>query len=195
MPDWNLDPSSPRLLGAVRRAAWVVLAAGVVGFFAVGSGTAARATLVAPDATVPAGDVPGFEQISFTVTPGPGLPTTFRASCALLASTAAQRDRGLMGRSSLGRYAGMLFRFPGPSTEVFYMYETPMPLSIAWFDAGGRWVGERDLVPCPSRAAGGCPHYSAPQPYSSALEVPKGTLHALGIGPGSVIHAGGPCIG
>ena len=189
------DLQSPRLLAAVGRAAWLVVAAGVVAWFIVGSGTVARATLVAPGAVVPAGDVPGFGQISFMVTPGPGLPAPTRAGCALLASTAAQQRHGLIGRHSLGRYAGMLFRFAAPTLDRFTMYGTPMPLSIAWFDAGGRLVGQTDMPTCPYKVAARCPDYGTTGPYSLALEVPRGALPGLGIGPGASISAGGPCIG
>lgn len=171
------------------------MAIGIVGFFAVGAGSAARATLVRPGTVVPAGDVAGFGQVAFMVSAGPGLPAPTRASCALLASTPAQRNRGLMGRRSLGRYVGMLFEFPGPTTDVFYTYATPLPLSIAWFDAGGRLIGERNLPPCHSHNAAACPRYRAPQAFSLALEVPETHLPGLGIGAGSSISASGPCIG
>jgi len=186
------DPASPRLLAATRRATWILLAAGVVAFLAVGQGTAARPSLVSPGVTVPAGDGTPFGQVSFQVQASPGLTAPGGASCALLASSPAERGRGLMGRRSLGRFAGMVFQYARPSTDVFYMYGTPLPLTVAWFDQDGTFISAADMAPCPSAT---CPYYGAPRPFSFALEVPGGGLRGIGVGTGSVVTLGGSCIG
>ena len=111
--------------------------------------------------------------------------------CALLAETTPQRARGLMGRTDLAGYDGMLFVFDEDTESAFYMLNTPLPLSIAWFDSSGRFVSATDMEPC--LQGPDCPLYSAEGPYRFALEVPKGGLEALGIGPGSVIEIGGDC--
>jgi uncharacterized membrane protein (UPF0127 family) len=69
-----------------------------------------------------------------------------------------------------------------------------MPLSIAWFDAAGKFVSATDMAPCPpGTAAGKCPLFSAKGPYRFALEVPQGQLPSLGIGPGTTLELAGPC--
>jgi uncharacterized protein len=130
--------------------------------------------------------LPGFTEIAFRVLPGPGL-----THCALLADTPAARQRGLMGRHDLAGYDGMLFVFQADTTETFFMRDTPIPLSIAWFDANGRFVGATDMTPCLERA--NCPTYTAPRAYRRALETPRGGLGALGIGAGSQVMVGGAC--
>lgn len=111
--------------------------------------------------------------------------------CALLAETTAQHMRGLMGRTDLGGYAGMLFRFRSDTSGGFYMRNTPLPLSIAWFDADGRLVSTADMDPCLDQAE--CPTYRPAGPYRYALEVPQGDLGPLGVRPGSRLEVGGAC--
>ena len=47
------------------------------------------------------------------------------------------------------------------------------------------------MEPCIHQAS--CPTYGAARPYRWALEVPKGALPRLAIGPGTRLVAGGPC--
>jgi uncharacterized membrane protein (UPF0127 family) len=150
----------------------------------------ARSASVAPGTTAAASrssGIPGFSSVAFTVTGGSGT----RTFCGALAATGSQQARGLMQRNDLGGLDAMVFRFDADTTTTFYMRNTPLPLSIAWFDAGGRFVSATDMAPCPDRP--GCPDYAASRPYRVAVEVPKGGLGALGIGPGSSISLGGGC--
>jgi uncharacterized membrane protein (UPF0127 family) len=109
----------------------------------------------------------------------------------MLADTPDERQRGLMGRRDLSGYDGMLFVFQTDTTATFYMRNTPVPLSIAWFDANGRFLGATDMAPCLDRAD--CPTYASPRAYRQALEVPRGGLAGLGIGAGAHIVLGGAC--
>ncbi len=111
--------------------------------------------------------------------------------CALLADTPEQHARGLMERTDLGGYDGMLFRLSADSTGGFYMKNTPLPLSIAWFDAAGRFVSSADMEPCLDRIE--CPTHYATAPYRFALEVEQGGLAGQGIGPGAQLQLGGAC--
>ena len=131
----------------------------------------------------------GFGTITFSIRSG----TEAGRWCALLADTRAERGRGLMGRRDLGPYAGMVFRFDEDSQARFFMKNTPLPLSIAWFDAQGRFVSSTDMTPCPD--GDDCPRYAATRPYRYALEVPQGGLDRLGIGEGAVLELGGSCDG
>ena len=78
-----------------------------------------------------------FGEVAFRVASGPDL-------CALLAQTAAQHSRGLMTRTDLAGHVGMLFVFSANSSDRFFMRNTPLPLSIAWFDAAGHFVSATD---------------------------------------------------
>ncbi len=141
--------------------------------------------------------VSGFETVAFSVRPGsqppPGsaAPDAIVVRCALLADTPAQRGQGLMFRHDLAGYDAMVFVWPAPATDAFYMKDTLIPLSVAWFDSAGHFVSEADMAPCPQGAS--CPLFSAAAPYTVAIEVPQGGLSRLGIGPGSSLSLGGSC--
>ena len=105
--------------------------------------------------------------------------------CVWLADEPDERRNGLMGVSDLRPAAGMVFVYTDDRDGAFYMYDTPMPLSIAFFDADGAFVSAADMTPCTSDVAGDCPRYRAEGRYRTAIEVPAGTLADLGIGPGS----------
>jgi len=97
------------------------------------------------------------------------------------ADTPAEREQGLMERTSLGTDEGMVFLFEGPTDGRFWMKDTVIPLSIAFWDETGRIVGIRDMDPC---AADPCPTYGVAEPYVGALEVDQGffTEHGVVIG-------------
>ena len=57
------------------------------------------------------------------------------------ADTPAEREHGLMGRTSLDTDEGMVFVFDGPTDGSFWMKDTLIPLSIAFWDEDGRIVG------------------------------------------------------
>jgi uncharacterized membrane protein (UPF0127 family) len=88
-----------------------------------------------------------------------------------VADTSAERERGLMGRTSLRPDDGMVFLFDEPTDARFWMKDTLMPLSIAFWDDAGTIVGIRDMDPC---AADPCLTYASPAPYVGALEVNQG---------------------
>ena len=144
------------------------------------------------DTTVSAAAGSGFGEIAFRID-GTGMlfgggASVSAARCALLADTAEQHSQGLMGRTDLAGYDGMLFRFDDDTQAAFYMKDTLIPLSIAWFDADGRFVSTADMAPCGDQPV--CPTYGPAGPYRYALEVPQGDLRALGIGPGARLVVG-----
>jgi len=108
--------------------------------------------------------------------------------CVWLADTSEERARGLMGVTDLGDAVGMVFRFEEPIDGSFYMFQTPTPLSIAWFGPDGTHVGSADMAPCLDTPAGDCPLYSPGAEYDLALEVFEGGLADLGVGPGSQLE-------
>ena len=112
----------------------------------------------------------------------------------LAALNALQRSRGLMTVTDpdLGGYDGMLFVFEAESEGGFWMRNTPMPLSIAYFDEAGAFVSATDMAPCGDSAS--CPSYDAGGAFRYALEVPEGRLAGLGVDEGSTLRVGdAPC--
>ena len=150
----------------------------------------------------------GFSQIGVTVTSSTG-DTSQR--CMLLASSEEQRERGLMEVTdrSLGGHDGMLFVFPQDSTVGFWMYDTPMPLSIAYLDRRGRIVSTFDMASCGPLPDGGpsdpkvqryradcidaSSGYTPAGPYRYVVEVPKGRLDDVGLTEGSVLRLATTC--
>lgn len=92
-----------------------------------------------------------------------------------------QRQRGLMDREELRDDAGMVFLFPGVATSSFYMFNTLIPLQIAFFDADGRIVSVLDMEPCESEDPSECELYDPGAEYSGALEVNQGFFDELGL--------------
>jgi uncharacterized membrane protein (UPF0127 family) len=92
-----------------------------------------------------------------------------------VADTVGLRRRGLMNVNDLGDLDGMLFVFEEDSTVGFWMEDTPLPLDIAFFDAGGARVDRFTMEPC---AADPCPVYRPAGPYRYALEMPAGEMPA-----------------
>jgi uncharacterized protein len=130
----------------------------------------------------------GFGEAAMSVTDAEGNEVGL---CVLLALVEQQRQRGLMEVTDLAGYDGMLFAFPEDTESGFWMSNTPMPLSIAWFDAEGVLVSTADMAPCEEGAD--CPSYPPEGPYRFALEVPQGGLDALGVTANSRMAVGGAC--
>ena len=210
MPDRTDEPATGPSDGDRRCRGWSVgdvalagalaLVLGLVVAVAVacsGDGGSGAATTTA--GTTPSGRTPlaGFGEVAATVrnsrsseATGPSVVETL---CLLLASTAEQREQGLMHvtDASLGGHDGMLFSFPADVDGSFWMRDTPMPLSIAFFDAGGQLVSTTDMAPCGDSSS--CPTYAAGGSYRYALEVPKGRLPDVGVAEGATLRVGGEC--
>jgi uncharacterized membrane protein (UPF0127 family) len=95
-----------------------------------------------------------------------------------IADTDASRRTGLMNRTGLAPDSGMVFLFDGPTDSSFWMKDTLIPLSIAFWDADGRIVAILDMQPC---RADPCPQYSPGMSYVGALEVNLGFFDAHGV--------------
>jgi uncharacterized membrane protein (UPF0127 family) len=178
------DDRARRRVRLLRWSAGLLVVAAIIGFVAWGSNRPDNPHLKAPaSGRTP---VAGFGEIAYRVDPGGAAER-----CALLADTTAQHQLGLMHRTDLAGHDGMVFRFPADVTAEFYMKDTPLPLSIAWFDVGGSFVAAADMDPCLDQVR--CPTYGPGAPYRYALEVPRGALPGLGIGAGSHLSLGGAC--
>lgn len=100
-----------------------------------------------------------------------------------IAETEEQRQRGLMQRASLAADSGMIFLFQTeqPPEGVFWMFNTLIPLSIAFIGADGTIGSIVDMAPCESPFPQWCPNYTANVPFMSALEVNQGYFVEKGI--------------
>ncbi len=177
------------------RAVLVALAAGLLAAGCSSASTADRADTPASEAasatspsTDPSGTTlvapEGFPAGTLTVTRPDGSVEELRVH---VADTPALRQRGLMAVTDpgLGGRDAMVFVFAGDSTSAFWMKDTLLPLSIAWFRADGTYVDQADMDPCPAGTQ--CPTFGASGAYRYAIEVPLGGLEALGLVEGSTI--------
>ena len=92
---------------------------------------------------------------------------------------------GLMHRRTLARNAGMVFLFPRPTQGGFWMKNTLIPLSIAFFDGRGRILRIMVMTPC---RADPCPVYDPRVAYRGALEVNRGSFGRWGARRGDTIR-------
>lgn len=99
-----------------------------------------------------------------------------------------ERSQGLMFRTSLAEDAGMVFLFPEPTEGSFWMKNTLIPLSIAFFDADGTILRILDMEPCESDP---CPLYTPEVAFTGALEVNRGAFERLGVREGDTIELRG----
>jgi hypothetical protein len=102
-----------------------------------------------------------------------------------IADTSAERARGLMGRSELASDSGMAFLFPQDTRGGFWMKDTLIPLSIAFYDRTGGIVRILDMTPCKQDP---CPIYAPGVAYRGALEVPSGAFARWGVREGDVLR-------
>jgi len=102
-----------------------------------------------------------------------------------VADSPAERERGLMGRTSLAADTGMIFLFDHPTTTAFVMRDTTISLSIAFYDRRGRITQILDMEPCRAEP---CRLYSPRTAYVGALEVPQGAFRRTGVREGDRIE-------
>jgi uncharacterized membrane protein (UPF0127 family) len=88
-----------------------------------------------------------------------------------IAKTHEARAKGLMGRTELADGHGMLFIFEEPQRLVFYMKNTLIPLSIAFFDESKEIINVLDMDP---PVGSTLIKYRSTAPALYALEVPQG---------------------
>jgi uncharacterized membrane protein (UPF0127 family) len=102
-----------------------------------------------------------------------------------VADTPAERETGLMGRESLSPYDGMAFVWDEPVVGTFWMKDTLIPLSIAFWDADGRIISILDMDPCTEDP---CPSYGPEHPFVGAVEVARGTFERHGVAVGDRVE-------
>jgi uncharacterized membrane protein (UPF0127 family) len=107
-----------------------------------------------------------------------------------VASTDAQRERGLMFRKTLATDRGMLFIHERQQPLAYWMKNTLIPLDILFFDDAHRLVAQqRDVSPCTLGDA--CPAYPSAAPARFVLELNAGQAAKLHLENGAElgIHA------
>jgi hypothetical protein len=102
-----------------------------------------------------------------------------------VADTATERRTGLMGRESVDPYDGMAFVWDEPVQATFWMKDTRIPLSIAFWDDQGRIISILDMDPC---TADPCPSYGPGEPFVGAVEVGRGTFAMRGVAVGDTVE-------
>jgi uncharacterized membrane protein (UPF0127 family) len=90
-----------------------------------------------------------------------------------------------MSVTDLAPADAMAFRYPSPHTGNFWMKNTVLPLSIAFYAPTGAFLDSFDMEPC---TADPCPTYPTPRQFLVAVEVPQGGLAALGMVAGSSLE-------
>ena len=132
--------------------------------------------------TVPPVQPEGFAMTQAVVTKADG---TTCELCLWLADTSEQRALGLMFVTDVAPADGMAFRYPDPHTGTFWMKNTVLPLSIAFFAPDGSFTEAFDMEPCTTPE---CPDYATPRDFLVAVEVPQGDLDAVGLVTGSPLE-------
>jgi uncharacterized membrane protein (UPF0127 family) len=105
-----------------------------------------------------------------------------------VAETAEARATGFMGRRSLAEDEGMVFLFDGPTEGPFWMKDTLIPLSIAFWDEDGRILAILDMDPC---RADPCPLFSPGVTYVGAVEVNQGWFQRHQVSAGDTVELAG----
>ena len=105
-----------------------------------------------------------------------------------VADTPEKRQRGLMGREELPEDAGMVFLHDQPVTSGFWMKDTLIPLSVAFWDEAGTIGAILDMEPC---EADPCTVYSPGISWVGAVEVNQGFFEEHGIATGTRVSLEG----
>jgi hypothetical protein len=106
----------------------------------------------------------------------PPAPTVTMPSGAVyrveIAASSVSRAQGLMFRESLQDGRGMLFLFPKPSVESFWMKNCNFPIDIVWMDANRKVIFvSAHTPPCKEDP---CPTFGPKEESLYVLEIPDG---------------------
>jgi uncharacterized protein len=102
-----------------------------------------------------------------------------------VAKNQEEKAKGLMERTHLPEGQGMLFVYEKPAILSFWMKNTRIPLSIAFFDEKGVLIHTLDMK---VEKGADFPVYYSAQPALYALEVPKGWFEKKGIERGAKLR-------
>jgi uncharacterized membrane protein (UPF0127 family) len=102
---------------------------------------------------------------------------------AEIARTPDQIQTGMMFRTSLGEREGMLFVFPRPRQQSFWMKNVTVPLTCAYIDPEGTILEIHDMEPGEEK-----PIFSTSRRIQYVLEMNRGWFERHGIGKGVTIR-------
>lgn len=173
-----LAPSVARVPGVMRLAVLVVTC--VVSAVACGSSVEVEPS----SSNVPAVETTpsGFDRRIGLVSKPAGDEV---AMCLWVADTPETRAIGMMGSSSFGDADAMVFVSDAPTSGRFWMWNTLIDLSIAFFDESGTFLDSRSMEVCRATDSADCPRYDTPIGYLSAVETVAGDLDRLSLVVGS----------
>ncbi len=103
----------------------------------------------------------------------------------LIADEDHERAYGLMYRPRMRADLGMAFLYESDTDGGFWMKNTLIPLSIAFFDSNGVILRIMDMEPCTDDP---CPVYDPDVSYRGALEVNQGAFGDWGISEGDHVE-------
>jgi uncharacterized membrane protein (UPF0127 family) len=102
-----------------------------------------------------------------------------------IAESPEAQQRGLMGRTELAPDAGMVFLEPRPVRVGFWMKDTLIPLSIAFWGHDQRILAILDMAPCEQEP---CPTYDPGVAWTGAVEVNQGFFEDRGVEVGDPVR-------
>ena len=137
--------------------------------------------LAAASAACGSSDGGGAETATLEITTSDGV----RSFDVEVADTPSERRVGLMHREELAPVDGMAFLWDEPIEGTFWMKDTLIPLSVAFWDEGGRIVAIVDMEPC---EADPCPSYGPGEPFLGAVELGQGVFEEEGVEVGDRIE-------
>lgn len=104
-----------------------------------------------------------------------------------IADTPAEREKGLMNRTSLASDHGMLFIFENDGIYPFWMKNTLIPLDMIWIDSNKKIVAIIENVPICPKTIVNCPTYSPGTYARYVLEVNAGVVKQVGAKVGDAV--------
>ena len=105
-----------------------------------------------------------------------------------LAKTNAEREYGLMGRTSLPEGRGMLFIHDQPGKYAYWMYHCKIGLDIIWMDQSHHIVEMSANTPPCKGLANTCPSYGGHETSIYVLELPVGSIKTHQLANGQLVN-------
>jgi uncharacterized protein len=102
-----------------------------------------------------------------------------------IAETPESRQQGLMGIEEMGEDTGMVFYEDRPVQQAFWMKDTLIPLSIAFWGLDNRILAILDMEPCREDP---CELYDPGVTWIGALEVNQGFFADNGVEVGDTVR-------
>jgi hypothetical protein len=142
---------------------------------------AAAAIIIATAFLLSQNPHPGKEQLTITNSGGSQIRVY-----AEIADEWLEMEKGLMNRTELGEYEGMLFIFPQPDKYGFWMKDTLIPLDAVFISENGTIGDIMQMEPC-GEGEFRCPTYSPKEEALYVLELNGGFCESHGIKEGDSI--------